>query len=103
MCVVNILTMSAQLVLPEALRARGMAIYQMAIMGGTAMGALIWGTLADLTSVPVSLAVCAGSLLVALAFTRIACSKAGRRRTTRRRIPGRSRCRRRRSRSTRGR
>ncbi len=68
--VANSVTVSAQLALPDWLRARGMAIYQMAIMGGTAMGALIWGTLADLTSVPVSLAVCAGSLLVALAVTR---------------------------------
>jgi hypothetical protein len=49
---------------------RGMAIYQMSIMGGTAFGAFVWGKLADLTSVPVSMACCAVSLLVALALTR---------------------------------
>jgi hypothetical protein len=47
-----------------------MAIYQMAIMGGTAFGALIWGKLADLTSVPASLAICAVSLLICALATR---------------------------------
>jgi len=47
-----------------------MSIYQMAIMGGTALGALIWGQIAERTSVPVSLGACAASMLVALALTR---------------------------------
>jgi hypothetical protein len=47
-----------------------MAIYQMAIMGGSALGAAIWGKLAELTSIHVSLAVAAISMLVALALTR---------------------------------
>jgi MFS family permease len=68
--VANSVTIAAQLALPDWVRARGMAIYQMSIMGGTALGAFIWGKLADLTSVPVSLAVCAGSLLVGLIITR---------------------------------
>jgi MFS family permease len=68
--VANSVTIAAQLALPDWVRARGMAIYQMSIMGGTAFGAFIWGKLADLTSVPVSLAVCSGTLLIALAFTR---------------------------------
>ncbi|MEP7262835.1 MAG: MFS transporter [Usitatibacter sp.] len=68
--VANSVTVSAQLALPDWVRARGMAIYQMAIMGGTAFGAFCWGKLAELTSVPVSLAICGASLLVALGFTR---------------------------------
>jgi MFS family permease len=68
--VANSVTIAAQLALPDWVRARGMSIYQMSIMGGTALGAFIWGKLADLTSVPVSLAVCAASLLVALGLTR---------------------------------
>jgi MFS family permease len=68
--VANSVTVSAQLALPDWVRARGMSIYQMSIMGGTALGAFIWGKLADLTSVPVSLACCAASLLAALLFTR---------------------------------
>ncbi|HUP28867.1 MAG TPA: MFS transporter [Usitatibacter sp.] len=67
--IANSVTVSAQLALPNWVRARGMSIYQMAIMGGTALGAFIWGKLADLTSVPTSLAVCAVSLLAALALT----------------------------------
>jgi MFS family permease len=67
--VANSVTIAAQLALPDWVRARGMAIYQMSIMGGTALGAFIWGKLADMTSVPVSLAVCAATLLAGLALT----------------------------------
>lgn len=66
----NSVSVSAQLALPDWVRARGMAIYQMAIMGGTALGAFIWGRLAESTSVPVSLACCSLSMLGALFFTR---------------------------------
>jgi MFS family permease len=53
----NSLTVSAQLALPNWVRARGMSIYQMCIMGATAAGAALWGQVAALTSVHVSLAV----------------------------------------------
>jgi MFS family permease len=68
--VANSVTISAQLALPDWVRARGMSIYQMAIMGATALGAFVWGTIAERTSVPASLAICSASLLVALALTR---------------------------------
>ena len=68
--VANSVTIAAQLALPDWVRARGMAIYQMSIMGGTAFGAFIWGKLADLTDVPTSLAVCSATLLVGLLLTR---------------------------------
>jgi len=67
--VANSVTVAAQLALPDWVRARGMAIYQMAIMGGSALGAAIWGKLAELTSVPDSLAFAAVSMLVALVAT----------------------------------
>ena len=66
----NSVTVSAQLALPDWVRARGMSIYQMAIMGASALGALIWGRIAEWTSVPISLGIAAASLLVALAVTR---------------------------------
>jgi hypothetical protein len=66
----NSVSVSAQLSLPNWVRARGMAIYQMSIMGGSALGAFIWGRLAESTSVPTSLACCSVSLLVALFLTR---------------------------------
>ena len=68
--VANSVTIAAQLALPDWVRARGMAIYQMSIMGGAALGAVIWGQIAGHTSVPTSLAVCAVSMLVFLVFTR---------------------------------
>jgi MFS family permease len=48
----NTLSVSAQLALPNWVRARGMAIYQMALMAGTAFGAMLFGKLAGLVGVP---------------------------------------------------
>ena len=42
----NSLTLAAQVALPNWVRARGMAIYQMALMGGAAAGSLLWGQVA---------------------------------------------------------
>ncbi|MBW8463112.1 MFS transporter, partial [Acidovorax sp.] len=70
LCVANTLTMCAQLALPATLRARGMAIYQMSIMGGSAAGAILWGTIAERTSVGASLAASAIASLLLLLWTR---------------------------------
>lgn len=59
--VANSLTVAAQMSLPDWVRARGMSIYQMALMGSTALGAALWGQVATLSSVRVSLAVSAGT------------------------------------------
>ncbi|MBP6900893.1 MAG: MFS transporter [Burkholderiaceae bacterium] len=47
----NTLSVSAQMALPDWVRARGMSIYQMALMGGSAAGSLLWGQVASLASV----------------------------------------------------
>ncbi len=67
--VANSLTVSAQMALPDWVRARGMSIYQMALMGSTAIGAALWGQVANMTSIHDSLAIAAVSsvLLMALA------------------------------------
>ncbi len=57
----NSLTMSAQLALPDWVRARGMSMYQMAIMGASAAGAALWGQLATLSNIQVALLVAAVS------------------------------------------
>lgn len=64
----NSLTVAAQLALPGWVRARGMAIYQMAVMGGMAAGAALWGYVANLSSVPTSIiaAAVAGPLMLLL-------------------------------------
>ena len=60
----NSLTVAAQLVLPNWVRARGMSIYQMCIMGATAAGAALWGQVASMLSVHISLAIAAISGVV---------------------------------------
>ena len=50
----NSLTLAAQVALPNWVRARGMSIYQMALMGGAAAGSLLWGQVAGLGSVRVA-------------------------------------------------
>jgi MFS family permease/quinol monooxygenase YgiN len=50
----NSLSLSAQMALPNWVRARGMSVYQMALMGGAALGSLWWGQLAEWTSISVS-------------------------------------------------
>ena len=64
----NSLTLAAQLALPNWVRARGMSIYQMALMGGSATGAALWGQVASLTAVSTSLIAAAvtGPLLLLL-------------------------------------
>ncbi|WP_047197766.1 MFS transporter [Caldimonas brevitalea] len=53
--VANSLTVSAQLALPDWVRARGMSIYQMALMGSSAMGAALWGQVASLSDLRTAL------------------------------------------------
>ena len=55
----NSLTLAAQVALPNWVRARGMAIYQMALMGGAAAGSLLWGQVAALSSVRTAVAAAA--------------------------------------------
>lgn len=62
----NSLTVAVQLDLPDAVRARGMAIYHMAVMGGAAVGAALWGYVAGQASVRA--AILAAAVLGPLAF-----------------------------------
>jgi len=68
--VANSLTLSAQLSLPNWVRARGMSIYQMALMGGSALGAALWGQVASLTSVRTSLLCAALATVASILVTR---------------------------------
>jgi MFS family permease len=47
----NTTAVSVQLALPDWVRARGMSVYQMALMGGAAAGAAFWGQVAGVFSV----------------------------------------------------
>src|SRR4029078_12570580 len=67
--VANSLSVSAQMSLPNWARARGMASYQMAIMGSSALGAALWGQVATLGTMQTALfsAAASGVLLMLLA------------------------------------
>jgi quinol monooxygenase YgiN len=52
--------------LPDWVRARGMSIYQMALMGSTAMGAATWGQIATWTDIHTSVALAAVSSVISL-------------------------------------
>ena len=66
----NSLSVSAQMALPDWVRARGMSVFQMGIMGGSALGAAVWGQVATVTSLQTSLLVTAASGVLALLLTR---------------------------------
>jgi MFS family permease len=68
--VANSLTLSAQFALPDWVRARGMSIYQMALMGGAAVGAALWGQVAHWTSLRSALLLSAATGLAIVLATR---------------------------------
>lgn len=68
----NTITVAAQLTLPDWVRARGMAVYQMALMGGAAAGAALWGHVATGLDVrPTVLASAAFGVLAVLLTLRL--------------------------------
>ncbi|WP_342131773.1 MFS transporter [Hydrogenophaga sp. OTU3427] len=64
----NSLSVSAQLSLPDWVRARGMSMYQMAIMGASALGAALWGQVATLTDVHLSVGIASVTSVVLMAL-----------------------------------
>jgi MFS family permease len=54
---------AVQMILPNYMRARGMAVHQMVFFGAMVVGSLIWGNIADLFGVRAALAASALSLL----------------------------------------
>jgi MFS family permease len=68
--VANTLTISAQLALPDWVRARGMAIYQTALMGGSAASSIVWGLFAEAFGVEAAVAGAAVTGVVGLVALR---------------------------------
>ncbi|WP_418320228.1 MFS transporter [Piscinibacter sakaiensis] len=68
LAVANSLTLAAQMALPDWVRARGMSIYQMALMGGSAAGAALWGYVASHSTLAIAIisASVAGPLVLLL-------------------------------------
>jgi len=61
---------SAQMALPDWVRARGLAVFLMGFFGSMALGSVIWGQIANATAVPVALLIAAGGLMVGVLATR---------------------------------
>jgi len=71
--VANTVTVSVQLALPDWVRARGMSVFQMTMMGASALGAALWGGVASLAGVSASVLLAAVCGTVAmLAANRLA-------------------------------
>jgi MFS family permease len=68
--VANSLTVTAQMSLPDWVKARGMSIYQMSMMGGCALGAALWGQVATVADVRTALVLAAVGAIVGLALLR---------------------------------
>ena len=68
--VANSLAVAAQMAMPDWVRARGMSIYQMALMGGAAAGSLLWGQTAAMIGVQGAVLCAAGFGCVVLLGTR---------------------------------
>jgi hypothetical protein len=61
------LNVAAQLVVPEWVKARALASYQLVVQGGMALGGLLWGVAAARSTVPIALGFAAASLAIGLA------------------------------------
>jgi len=68
--VANSLAVAAQMAMPDWVRARGMSIYQMALMGGAAAGSVVWGQVAEWASVQAAVLAGAAFGLTVLLATR---------------------------------
>jgi MFS family permease len=68
--VTNSLSISAQMALPNWVRARGMSIFQMVLMGGATAGSLVWGYVADQSSVRTAVIAAALVGVLTLVLTR---------------------------------
>jgi len=54
---------SVQMILPNFMRARGMAVNQVVFFGGVVLGSLLWGQIADMWSIKAALILSAASLV----------------------------------------
>jgi predicted MFS family arabinose efflux permease len=69
--VISSVNAQLQLFLPQWVRARGLSIYLTVLFGSQAVGAVVWGVLADTTTLEATLLVATGVMLVAAATIRV--------------------------------
>jgi hypothetical protein len=64
--VLSAVNVSAQVALPGWVRGRGLSIFTTVMFGGLTLGSALWGQVAALTSLPISLFVAAAGALIAI-------------------------------------
>ena len=67
--VLSSLQVAAQLALPNWVRSRGLAVFMAAFMGSMALGSLMWGNVAQQTSIATALVVAATGAVLAIGLT----------------------------------
>src|SRR6266850_18802 len=67
--ILSALQVSAQLTLPEWVRARGLAAFIVVFMGGMGLGSVLWGQVATAIGIPSTLTAAAAGMVVAVALT----------------------------------
>ena len=68
--VISCTQVAAQMALPNWVRSRGLAVMVMTMMGSMSMGSLLWGNVAEVTSIPAALLIAALCTVLALPLTR---------------------------------
>ncbi len=68
--ILSTFNVSAQLALPDWVRARGLAIYLMVFFGSMSLGSLVWGLIASEIGISSALLIAAGTLAIGTFFTR---------------------------------
>jgi MFS family permease len=67
--VLSMLNVSAQMAVPDWMRARGLSMYLMTFFGAMSAGSALWGQVAALTAVPVALALAAVCMVASIPLT----------------------------------
>ena len=67
--ILSALQVSAQLTLPEWVRARGLAAFIVVFMGGMSLGSILWGQVATVIGIPDALTAAAVGMVVAIGLT----------------------------------
>src|SRR5207245_398186 len=67
--ILSALQVSAQLTLPEWVRARGLAAFIVVFMGGMGLGSVLWGQVATAIGIPSALTAAAAGMVAAVALT----------------------------------
>jgi len=67
--ILSALQVSAQMTLPPWVRARGLAAFVVVLMGGMALGSILWGQVATLVGIPAALTIAAVGMVLAIGLT----------------------------------